>query len=173
MPDVIKFGRVRCSVLAPLPEILLYAMTLFQPELPPTTFDSADNASTAAQKNFIRFQRLLALEFTHHHHVKHYAEKLGMSEANLRLTCALVAGMSPRDCISQRLVTESANLLVTTRLTVQSISAQLGFDEPANFAKFFRREQGCSPSGFREQHSGSADLTFARRTVLVDSSTAP
>lgn len=135
-------------------------------------FDFANNASTATQKNFIRFQCLLESDFTHHHNVGHYAEKLGVSEANLRLACALVAAMSPRDCISQRLATEAAQLLANTQLPVQTISDQLGFDEPTNFAKFFKRQHGCTPSAFREQQSLSADVTVDRRSVLVDSSTA-
>jgi AraC-like DNA-binding protein len=41
---------------------------------------------------------------------------------------------------------------VHTNLSVSAIAEKLGFDEPTNFSKFFRREAACSPAEFRQQH---------------------
>lgn len=113
--------------------------------------DTPQENGTAALKNFQRFHRLLEADFARHHHVRHYAERLGMSEANLGLACATVAGVSPKRCIARRLVVEAEHLLTNTKLPVQTIAEQLGFDEATNFGKFFRRENGLAPLLFREQ----------------------
>ena len=42
--------------------------------------------------------------------------------------------------------------LLTTALPVQQIGYLLGYADPANFGRAFRREHGLSPSQFRQQH---------------------
>jgi AraC-like DNA-binding protein len=44
---------------------------------------------------------------------------------------------------------EAARLLGTSPLTVRSIAERVGYGQPAQFAKAFRRHHGMSPSEFR------------------------
>jgi transcriptional regulator GlxA family with amidase domain len=44
----------------------------------------------------------------------------------------------------------AVQLLTTTNLSVQDISAQLGFENPANFATAFRERMGTTPRGYRQ-----------------------
>lgn len=54
-----------------------------------------------------------------------------------------------------RLVLEAKRLLVHTTDPVGVIARQLGFAEPTNFVKFFRRETGTTPGAFRTRHLDS------------------
>jgi AraC-like DNA-binding protein len=48
---------------------------------------------------------------------------------------------------------EAKRLLVHTSLPVSVIANRLGFDEPTNFVKFFRREVQKSPGEFRGEYT--------------------
>ena len=49
------------------------------------------------------------------------------------------------------MVLEAKRLLAFGDLTVAQCAARLGFDDTANFGKFFERGAGCTPGAFREQ----------------------
>lgn len=57
--------------------------------------------------------------------------------------------MTAKAIIAARINLEAKRLLVHTSLPVGTIAEQLGFDEPTNFGKFFKREAGCTPAAFR------------------------
>ncbi|MES1264137.1 MAG: helix-turn-helix domain-containing protein [Variovorax sp.] len=47
---------------------------------------------------------------------------------------------------------EAQRLLVYSVATAVAIGEQLGFGEPTNFTKFFRRLVGATPEAFRQAH---------------------
>ncbi|MEV7027381.1 helix-turn-helix domain-containing protein, partial [Kitasatospora sp. NPDC093558] len=48
-----------------------------------------------------------------------------------------------------RVALQAQRLLAHTDLPVAAIGRSLGFGEPTNFGKFFTRETGHTPGGFR------------------------
>jgi len=57
---------------------------------------------------------------------------------------------SPKQLLDERIVLELKRLLSYTNLSIKEIAHQLGFDEAANMANYFKKHVGCSPSAFRE-----------------------
>jgi AraC-like DNA-binding protein len=110
-------------------------------------------AAPAAHSHFRRFRHLLETEFTRSHQVQYYASQLAMGEKSLGRACLAGAGVSAKVCIAQRIVLEAKRLLAHTSLPVQTIALDLGFDDPTNFVKFFRKECGETPGGFRRQQA--------------------
>ena len=92
----------------------------------------------------------LDADFTRQHQVQHYASALGMSEKTLSRLCMTATGASAKVVINQRLKLEAKRLLAHTRLAVQVIGRDLGFEEATNFVKFFRKETGQTPLAFRQ-----------------------
>lgn len=104
-----------------------------------------------ALQRFQRFQQLVEERFTRWHQVARYAQHLGCTEKSLARASATGSGITAKAFIAARIALEAKRLLVHTNLTVASIADRLGFDEPTNFGKFFRREAGCTPAEFRRQ----------------------
>jgi AraC-like DNA-binding protein len=78
--------------------------------------------------------------------------------------------MSAKAFLTQRIVLEARRLLVHSTAAVGTISDELGFDEPTNFVKFFRRETGVTPGVFRAEHPvdhRTARMSPSRRRVPV------
>lgn len=123
---------------------LLLRMSIWQSDAAPQA-----PAATASLENFKRFRQLLEKDFSSFHQVQHYARQLGMSEKNLSRASLAAAGVNAKTYIALRLVLEAKRLLVHTTQPLQSIALGLGFEDAANFGKFFKRMSAATPGAFR------------------------
>ena len=108
-----------------------------------------------ALQRFKRFQQLVEERFARWHQVADYASQLGYTEKSLARAVEAAMGMTTKAFIAARVNLEAKRLLVHTDLTIASIAEKLGFDEPTNFSKFFKREAGCTPAEFRQRQRAS------------------
>jgi AraC-like DNA-binding protein len=112
--------------------------------------DLSTNASEAF-RIFTRFESLLEQSYAETRSVAALARELGCSEKTLSRACNAVAGASPKELILRRVVLDAKRVLVFSNSTVKEISIRLGFSEPTNFVKFFRRQTGMLPLAFRDR----------------------
>ncbi|CAL1517675.1 AraC family transcriptional regulator [Chitinophaga sp. MM2321] len=80
--------------------------------------------------------------------VKEYADLLSITPNHLSQTIKAVSGKNALSYISERLVSEAKSLLLYTDFSISEIAYRLGFSDPANFGKFFKKESGVPPSEF-------------------------
>jgi AraC-like DNA-binding protein len=106
-------------------------------------------------RTFARFRRAVDAKFTQTRSVEDYAEAIGCSAKSLRRACIMASGVPPKALIEQRLILEAKRLLAHTGLTVEAIAIEVGFSEPTNFVKFFRRHGGMPPLDFRAKFPGA------------------
>ncbi len=104
-----------------------------------------------ASQRFQRFQQLVDKRFAQWHQVADYANQLGYTEKSLARAVAAAAGTTAKAFIAARINLEAKRLLVHLDMPVATIAEKLGFDEPTNFSKFFKREVGCTPAEFRKR----------------------
>lgn len=78
-----------------------------------------------------------------------YARRLGVSARTLNRATERVAGRTVKELVDERIVLEAKRLLVHTTMAVDAVAERLGFDDPSNFVRFFRRLTGTTPSGLR------------------------
>lgn len=93
------------------------------------------------------------LHFRQWHLVAPYAHHLGWSAKSLNRACRATADISAKRVIVDRIILEAKRLLAHTSDPVAAISSHLGFDEPTNFVKFFKRETERTPTQFRSNPS--------------------
>ncbi len=85
-----------------------------------------------------------------------YAGRLDCSYRTLSRMCKEATGLTPKEIIDRRVATEARRLLAFTRDSASEIGARLGFADPTNFVKFFRRVAGETPDTFRRHWQRSA-----------------
>lgn len=120
-------------------------------------FEQADAATAATDRPapYLAFRQAVERDVTRRHDVTEYADLLGYSARTISRACQRATGQTAKRVLSDRLVLEAKRLLVHTDLPAAVVAGRLGFSEPTNFAKFFGRETGRSPSDFRaEQAAG-------------------
>jgi AraC family transcriptional activator of pobA len=106
-------------------------------------------ADESPNKFVDRFRQLVDRDFARRHRLADYADRLGVSPGHLNALCRLHARSSAGAIIRARIVTEARRLLLYSELPAAGVGEKLGFEDPAYFARFFRRETGASPTQFR------------------------
>lgn len=61
-------------------------------------------------------------------------------------------GLTFRQVLDERRHSEACTLLTSTHQAVEDIATRLGYNDPANFTRAFRRWAGCTPTQYRQQH---------------------
>lgn len=85
--------------------------------------------------------------------VSHYAKLLSVSEKRLNQATSATLGKTPKQMIDERVLLEAKRLLNHTHLSIKEIGFALGFEEPTNFIKYFRRHTAKTPVEFRGSFS--------------------
>jgi len=96
------------------------------------------------------FLRLLEEDYRHNSDVHHYADCMNVSARYLAQVTRRISGQSPKAIIDERLTREIERLLTTTERTVQEIAYSCGFLSQAHLTKFFKKQRGMSPTGYRK-----------------------
>jgi AraC-like DNA-binding protein len=100
----------------------------------------------------VLFKDLLEQNFKTEKSVNKYASDLSLSEKQLHKATTALLDKTPKQIINERLLLESKRLLAHSNQTIKEIAYELGYDEPTNFIKFFRKHTELTPSEFREQY---------------------
>jgi AraC-like DNA-binding protein len=101
-----------------------------------------------------RFVDLVERDHARRHRVADYASELGVSPGHLSALCRAARRESASRILRQRLTLEARRLLVHSDLSAAQVGFRLGFEDPAYFARFFRREAGRPPTAFRARSRG-------------------
>lgn len=107
--------------------------------------------ATELSKPSERFFEAVEKHFDRLYNVSDYLSLLNMSEKVLTQVVRQAVGLTPKVYLDKRRTLEAKRLLAYTKLSVKEISFALGFDEPTNFNKFFRKHVGVSANDFRLQ----------------------
>ena len=97
-----------------------------------------------------RFKKELGAHYLKMHKVSEYAALLSVSPDYLNKTIKAISGKSAKELIQHKLVLEAKRTLLFTDSSHKEIAYHLGFEEPAHFGNFFKRQTGQTPASFRE-----------------------
>lgn len=98
---------------------------------------------------FHAMKRLIEAHFRERWQVQDYAHELGVTSRTINSLVRMRTGLAAKAYLDKRLLLEIKRLLAYTDWTVQNISLEMGFDEPTNMIKFFKRHAGTTPQRFR------------------------
>lgn len=101
----------------------------------------------------IAFKNYLEKDFRKEKSVSYYAQKLFVSDKVLTNALQNTMGKTPKQLIDERILLEAKRLLVHGNDSGKIIGLSLGFDEPTNFNKFFKKHIGKTPSEFRTSYA--------------------
>lgn len=77
------------------------------------------------------------------------ARRVATSRRQLQRAYADIGGTTFRAHLTRVRMDRAAELLATRALTVREVARSVGYSQPAQFAKAFRRHRGVAPSDFR------------------------
>jgi len=103
-------------------------------------------------KEFIKFQNLLEKEFNNSKKVNFYSEKLGFSSKKLNSIVNYVANKSAKSFIDDVIIIKAKKDLLHSSLSVKEIAYKLGFKDPTNFFKYFKKNTSFTPESYKKRY---------------------
>jgi AraC family transcriptional activator of pobA len=92
-----------------------------------------------------RFQTLVEASYREHRPISYYADRLHCTVRTLSRQTEATFGVTPLQMINRRLLFEARRLLRFTNASCSEVAAELGFDDPSYFSRFYRRMTGYAP----------------------------
>lgn len=116
-----------------------------------------------------QFRELVNQHFRSHWTLDLYAEKLGISPAQLGRICREELGEAPMALVGGRVMREAQRQLAYTDLEIKQIAHGLGFSDSSYFSRYFRKQAGITPREFRDafQSAEGAVVAVPREDRLV------
>ncbi|WP_164122963.1 MULTISPECIES: helix-turn-helix domain-containing protein [Sphingobacterium] len=114
--------------------------------------DSSNEAKATTKNIYDRFYALLNSEAKVINHVAYYAVKLNTSPQNLNAVCKKNANRTASALLAEYIIKEAKRLLFYTTCSISEVAFELGFSDKSNFAKYFKRHTGTTPTAFKKQN---------------------
>ena len=113
---------------------------------PPASRPSTHESRAAIFRDAVA---ILEREFPYPLTVEEIARRVASSPRQLQRAFAEVGGVGFRTLLARIRMARAAELLVSTEVPVKSIGQFVGYQQPSQFAKAFKRIYGASPSEYR------------------------
>lgn len=107
-------------------------------------------------QDFVDFRRLVERDLATSRSVQYYARQLAVSPKKLNDLTRQVLNKTAKDFIEEQVILEAQRWLAQGDVPIKEIAFRLGFTEPTNLVKFFKRHTGLSPAAFRERYHPTA-----------------
>lgn len=102
-----------------------------------------------------------SVDFIHYNYatitVTDIVEYIGFSRSYFSTLFRRHMGVSPQQYLMNYRLEQSCRLLRTTGLSVQDIAQRVGYEEPLNYSRAFKRAKGISPTEYRNRTSNLTD----------------
>ncbi|MEM8860419.1 MAG: helix-turn-helix transcriptional regulator [Chloroflexota bacterium] len=110
------------------------------------------NASEKNSDSFLKFgefQNYLEKNISETRNAKDYAGMMHISYKHLNEISKAITGSTAKEVIDNYLVLEIKRNLAVSDISVKELAYKLGFDEPTNFVKYFKRQTTQTPIQFK------------------------
>tara|TARA_R110002096_G_scaffold317919_1_gene512288 strand:- start:1233 stop:2111 length:879 start_codon:yes stop_codon:yes gene_type:complete len=101
---------------------------------------------------FLNFKSLLETHFSKSRNADFYAEKLNITYKHLNTICKDVISLTAKQFIDEFIVLEAKRLLINSEIKSTQLAYSLGFEEPTNFVKYFKKHTGLTPNNFKKDY---------------------
>lgn len=106
--------------------------------------------SSADRDYLMLFRELLEAEFKRNKQVTYYSSKLNITDRRLNQVTTKTIGKKAKQAIDERVVLEAKRLLAHTNCSIKKVGFNLGFVEPTNFIKYFKKHACSTPVQFKD-----------------------
>ncbi|MCH3882174.1 helix-turn-helix domain-containing protein [Tenacibaculum aquimarinum] len=101
---------------------------------------------------FLDFKSLLETHFSKSRNADFYAEKLNITYKHLNTICKDIISLTAKQFIDEFIVLEAKRLLVNSEIKSTELAYSLGFEEPTNFVKYFKKHTRFTPNQFKKDY---------------------
>lgn len=100
-------------------------------------------------RQFLNFQALLKEDYTKSRNADYYARKLHITYKHLNVICKEVIHTTTKQYIDEFVILEAKRALINSNIKSTELAYSMGFEEPTNFVKYFKKHTGFTPNEFK------------------------
>lgn len=126
-----------------------YNIKLFENQLNAILLQSVIARLQHKNKLPIQLNGLVKHHFKTSHAVEEYAKKISVSPKSLLLELKNLGFQKPSIIIKKRILLEAKKMLLFTDKSAKEICFEIGFDDPAYFSRFFKKNTGLTTQEFK------------------------
>jgi AraC-like DNA-binding protein len=104
-------------------------------------------------KLFLRFYNLLSEKFINSRSAEFYAKELAVTYKHLNSVCKELLNKTAKKFIDDYIILEAKRRLINSELKSTELAYFLGFEDPTNFIKYFKKITGLTPNSFKKLHN--------------------
>ena len=101
---------------------------------------------------FLDLQELVEKNCFENKKVSFFANRMGVTSKTLNNVTQGIIQKSAKAFVNDIVIIQSKRLIINSQDSLTEIAYQVGFDQPTNFFKFFKKYTGFTPSEFRETY---------------------
>lgn len=105
---------------------------------------------TGKIKIFQKFISLVEENFTKTRNAAIYAKELAITYKHLNVTCKLLVNKTAKSIIDDYIILQAKRNLINSNLKSSELAYKLGFEDPTNFSKYFKKSTGLTPLSFKK-----------------------
>lgn len=105
-----------------------------------------------------RFLSLVEQHFLEHWPMQRYASELGLTIPRLNRITQSLCICNALELVHERLTKEACRRLIYIAAPAANLAAELGFDDPAYFSRFFKKRTGMSPKQYRKMNQAVFEM---------------
>lgn len=98
---------------------------------------------------FQQYKTAVEKNFRKEHGVQYYADMLHIQPRTLNSLSKKYTGKTAGEIIADRIVLEAKREMYYNRMSIKEIAYALGFDDPAYFTRFFKKQTGQAPHDYK------------------------
>lgn len=137
----------RASLLSLVNLVYIHFSRIFNQNSTPEEYQSANDLVVVEKLNY-----LIATHFKNEKKTVFYADKLHITPRHLNRITKKVLGKTFTQLLHEIIILEAKRLLVHSKEALSLVAQELGFEDYANFSKFFKLKTGESPTSFRKRY---------------------
>ena len=101
---------------------------------------------------FLSFKSFLENNYSKSRNADFYAEKLNITYKHLNTICKNIVNITVKQFIDAFVILEAKRLLINSEIKSTELAYSLGFEEPTNFIKYFKKHTGFTPNIFKKDY---------------------
>ncbi|APY01018.1 helix-turn-helix domain-containing protein [Lacinutrix venerupis] len=101
---------------------------------------------------FLNFKSLLEANFSTNRNADFYAKKLNITYKHLNEICKEILNVTAKQFIDAFVILEAKRLLINSEIKSTELAYKLGFQEPTNFVKYFKKHTKFTPNSFKKEY---------------------
>ncbi|MEO1022884.1 MAG: helix-turn-helix domain-containing protein [Bacteroidota bacterium] len=113
-------------------------------------FDTSKGFESRAEEITFRFEQLIREQNNYRIPLSAYADSLHITPDYLGECIKRVTGKTPLKIVREYVIVQAKSMLTHSTDTISNIAFDLGFEDPSNFVKYFKKYTGDTPSRYRK-----------------------